>query len=360
MANSSDRDDRTEMPSERKLNDARAKGNVPVSREVNILGVLVAATLALCFVVNDAATTLSQTLADLLENAGTWRLDVSGDASQLLSRVGNASVRAIAPIIGLLALGGVLAALLQNRPKVVLERISPKMSRLSPSAGWQRLFGWQSQIDLAKALFKLAALGALSSAVALGMWVEIVNMTLTEAAAVGPDLLRFAVRAFAVMALASFLLSASDILVVRVLWKRGLRMTRQEVKDEHKEQEGNALLKARRRSRARDRLRRRMLADVSRASLVVANPTHYAVALRYVRAEGGAPRVVAKGKDNVALTIRRIAEEQGIPVVEDRVLARSLHDRLEVNQMIPTELYKAVAEILIFLRARGRHRAGHG
>ncbi len=359
MAGSGDRDDRTEMPSERRLNDARAKGNVPVSREVNILGVLVAATLALCLVVQDAARQLSQTLAGLLENAGAWRLEVGGDASQLLSTVGVAGARAVAPIIGLLALGGLLGALLQNRPTAVLERISFKGSRISPSTGWQRLFGWQSQIDLAKALFKLAALGALSAVIAFGMWVEIVNMTLTEAAAVGPDLLRFAIRAFAIMALASLLLSASDILVVRALWKRGLRMTRQEVKDEHKDQEGNPLLKAQRRSRARDRLRRRMLADVSRASLVVANPTHYAVALRYVRAEGGAPRVVAKGRDNVALTIRRIAEEQGIPVVEDKALARSLHDRLDVNQMIPTELYKAVAEILLFLRARGRHRAGH-
>jgi flagellar biosynthetic protein FlhB len=129
-------------------------------------------------------------------------------------------------------------------------------------------------------------------------------------------------------------------------------MAPQEVKDERKQSEGDPLVKAKQRSIARARARQRMISAVPRATLVIANPTHFAVALRYVRSEGGAPRVVAKGQDLVALTIRKIAEENAIPVIEDKALARSLYAKVEVDQMIPVEFYKAVAQILLRLQAR--------
>jgi flagellar biosynthetic protein FlhB len=129
-------------------------------------------------------------------------------------------------------------------------------------------------------------------------------------------------------------------------------MAPQEVKDERKQADGDPHIKARRRSIQRSRARKRMMNAVPRATLVVANPTHFAVALRYVRSEGGAPRVVAKGQDLIALSIRRIAEENGIPVVEDKALARSLYAKVEVDQMIPVEFYKAVAQILLRLQSR--------
>jgi flagellar biosynthetic protein FlhB len=141
-----------------------------------------------------------------------------------------------------------------------------------------------------------------------------------------------------------------------VSWQRNLRMTRQEIKDELKQSDGDPIVKARMRSLARDRLRKRMIAAVPRATLVVANPTHYAVALRYVREEGGAPLVVAKGKDLIALRIRQVAEEHGIPVIEDRLLARSLYDAVEVDRLIPPEFYKAVAQIIFFLFSRGKQQ----
>ena len=131
-------------------------------------------------------------------------------------------------------------------------------------------------------------------------------------------------------------------------------MTKQEVKDEHKQIEGDPLVKMRLRSLQRDRARRRMISDVPRATLIIANPTHYSVALRYVREEGGAPMVVAKGKDLIALKIRAIAEENGIPIYEDRSLARSLYASVEVDKMIPSEFYKAVAGIILFLAQRGK------
>jgi flagellar biosynthetic protein FlhB len=145
----------------------------------------------------------------------------------------------------------------------------------------------------------------------------------------------------------------ADLVWSRLFWQRELRMTRQEVKDEHKQSEGDPILKARMRSLARDRSRRRMIAAVPRATLVIANPTHFAVALRYVREEGGAPLVVAKGQDLVALKIRHVAEENGIPVIEDKLLARSLYESVQVDKIIPSQFYKAVAEIILFLMVRG-------
>jgi len=151
---------------------------------------------------------------------------------------------------------------------------------------------------------------------------------------------------------ASTLLLILDLPMTRVFWHRELRMTKQEVKDEHKESEGDPLIKARRRSIARSRLRRMNLAAVPKATVVITNPTHFAVALQYIREEGGAPKVVAKGQDLIALEIRRIAEENSIPIIEDKLLARSLYAKVEVDQMIPIEFYRIVAEILIRLQAR--------
>ena len=159
-------------------------------------------------------------------------------------------------------------------------------------------------------------------------------------------------RLVATMAVAAVVLVAADIVWSRVYWQRELRMTRQEVKDELKQADGDPIVKARLRSLARDRMRKRMMAAVPRATLVIANPTHFAVALRYVREEGGAPLVIAKGQDLIALKIREIADEHGIPVIEDKALARSLYKAVEVDKMIPPEFYKAVAEIVFYVIGR--------
>jgi flagellar biosynthetic protein FlhB len=147
-------------------------------------------------------------------------------------------------------------------------------------------------------------------------------------------------------------LAAADTVWSRMTWKRDLRMSHQEVKDEHKQAEGNPMVKLRAKALARQRSSRRMIAAVPRATMVIANPTHYAVALRYVRSEGGAPIVLAKGRDSLALKIRAIAEENGISVIENKPLARAMYDKAEVNAMIPQEFFKAIAELIHFLQMK--------
>jgi flagellar biosynthesis protein FlhB len=360
MAGSENHGDRTEMPSERRLLDAIAKGKVPVSRDINTLGFLLAMTVVTGFLTYGAAQRIAFRLVPLVENPAAWRLESGGDAAHLMRALAVEAMIAVAPIVGVLALCGLAAAILQNRPAIVFDRISPKAAHVSLRAGWQRVFGAQSRLEFAKAILKITIL-AFVTAIVLGFaWSDIVTVTHMDANAASSSMLRILTTAIGSVTIAGALLAMADLIIVRMQWKRSLKMTRQELKQEHREHEGDPVLKARRRSRARDRMRRRMIAGVPRASIVIANPTHFAVALRYVRAEGGAPRVVAKGQDYIALEIRRAAEEHGIPIVEDKALARSLHDRLEVNQMIPPEFYKVVAEILTFLRSRGRHRIGHG
>jgi len=158
------------------------------------------------------------------------------------------------------------------------------------------------------------------------------------------------VKAIAAVLVATLTVAAADLAWSRILWRRDHRMSKQEVKDELRQAEGDRMLKARLRSLRLDRSRKRMLSAVPRATMVVVNPTHYAVAMRYVRAEGGAPMVIAKGADFIALKIRSIAEEHEIPVVEE--LARSLYGAVDVDRPIPAEFYRAVAEIVHLIQQR--------
>ena len=160
------------------------------------------------------------------------------------------------------------------------------------------------------------------------------------------------------VAVATLLLVVLDLVWSRVFWRRELRMTKQEVKEELKQTEGDPIVRSRLRSLARDRSRRRMMAAVPRATFVITNPTHYAVALRYVREEGGAPRVLAKGRNLIALRIREIAEQHNIPIIEDKPLAQALYKKVAVNQMIPPEFYRAVAQIVYFVMTRKGGQGG--
>jgi flagellar biosynthetic protein FlhB len=161
------------------------------------------------------------------------------------------------------------------------------------------------------------------------------------------------IRIIAWVTLLVLVLVVVDLIWSRIHWRKELRMSKQEIKEEMKTAEGNPQVKARMRAIGRARSRKRMMAAVPQATLVITNPTHYAVALRYVQSEGGAPKVLAKGVDLVALKIREIAKAHSIPVVEDKPLARSLHENVEVDQLIPPQFYKAVAEIIHYLHVRG-------
>jgi flagellar biosynthetic protein FlhB len=184
-----------------------------------------------------------------------------------------------------------------------------------------------------------------------------VNALFGDPNAVPELILTAAMRLVSAISIATIVLVALDLVWARFHWRTGLRMTKQEIKDEFKQAEGDPLIKARLRSIARDRARKTMLAAVPRATLVIANPTHFAIALKYEHGEDAAPTVLAKGQDLIALKIREIAEQNDVPVVEDKLLARSMYEAAQIDRVIPAEFFRPVAEIIYFLHSRKKKGA---
>lgn len=357
MSEAADREDKTEEPSDRKIEESLEKGEAPMSREAvaaaGLVGVWLCATSSLPALAPD----LAQRLAARFSAVDQYRLKAGEDAGALM--LGALADIALPTLLLCLppAACGLIAALAQARPRMVSSRIAPQWSRVSPAAGWGRLFGRKAM--------KHAGLVALRLAVAIAVIAYIgktgVGATL-DALARAPELLPTATlaecaRALAALAVVAGLAGAADLILVHRNWRADLRMTRQEVKEEARQSEGDPHVRGRLKSLRMRRARNRMIAQAPRATLVVANPTHYAVALRYVRGETPAPLVVAKGVDHMALRIRAIAEEAKIPVIEDRALARSLHKATTVDRMIPPEFYPAVAALIHTLGEAARRRA---
>ncbi len=334
-----DRDDKTEEPTPRRLEKAREEGRVPVSREVASLFVLLTATVGFWaagpWVARGGAEVLARWLA-LAPPAG---------AGALAEALRDVLLFAV-PVLLILAAAGVAAAAVQKAVVWKRDALKPDPSRISPLKGFRRIFSARGLAELIKGIAKLVVAGVV-------LWFALVPdlETLPTLPAAGPEVLVPGLRA----AVGRLLVAASAVLAVlamldyawqRHVWMRDMRMSRRELRDEYRETEGDPQIKQRLRALRQERARRRMMAEVPKATVVVTNPTHVSVALRYVPGETPAPRVVAKGLDRIALEIRRIAREHGIPLVERPELARTLHRSVEVGQEIPPELYRAVAEIV--------------
>jgi flagellar biosynthesis protein FlhB len=350
----SDKDSKTEEATEKKVSDAIEKGNLPFSREAPILASIVAFLLVLIFVAVPSGAELSRFLAELVDKSYDWRLDGAEDAQQLFLIIGAAVGLALLPAMILIPGAGILASVLQNAPRIVMQRIEPQASRISPAKGWERIFGPAGRVEFLKSVFKFGAASTIVFMIFFRDSSFFVDALMTEPGQL-PELVRtHLTRLLSSIAIAVAALAAFDLAWSRIHWRNELRMTRQEVKDEHKQAEGDPLLKSRLRSLGRDRARQRMIATVPTATLIVANPTHFSVALRYVPNKDAAPVVVAKGQDIIAMRIREIAEANDIPIVENVPLARSLYSQVQVNHAIAPEFYKAVAELIQFVNSRRR------
>jgi flagellar biosynthetic protein FlhB len=357
MAEDQDREGRTEEPTEKRLQDAIDKGNVPFSREAVTFGSLVSILLVSLLMAGPAVVRLGEALLILFSNAGSIRFEAREDANALLLAAATRIALVVLPLMAVIAAGGLIASLFQNLPQANAERIRPQWNRLSPGSGLRRLFGFAGLSEFAKSVAKLLAVALVAAVLVKAELPRILNVLTSDPAAMADTVRSLCNRVLAALVVVALLLAGVDLWLSRFKWRRQLRMTRQEIKDEFKQAEGDPHIKGRIRSIARQRLSRRMIKKVPSATVVITNPTHYAVALRYVREEGGAPVVVAKGLDHLALRIRAIAAEHTIPIVENKPLARALYDQADLDQMIPPEFYKAVAEIIHFLQLRKAHGA---
>lgn len=351
-----DKDQRTEAPSGKKLARARQQGQVVQSREINTWFMLLAATGVLMVGATPIAQTIAKALAVFVTPANFIGTD--GDVhwellSDSLARVGVALavpmlVAVVAAIAGTVVQIGLLFA---------TEKFKFDITRLSPLAGLQRLFSWRSLVELPKNIAKIGVVALVAWWVAMPSVAQLKRMAAQSFEHLPFELYHLTLRLmFGVLAVVT-ILAFADYAYQRFSFMRSMRMTKQEVKEEFKQAEGDPKIKARLRQIRNERARKRMMAAVPKASVVITNPTHYAVALQYELGEAGAPKVVAKGVDLLAQRIRELAQEHDVPVVENPPLARALYASVEIDREIPPEHYKAVAEIISYVfRLKGKIR----
>lgn len=356
MSDTSDHEDKTEEPTEKKLREAAERGDLPRSKEAMLFSGLMASLIVCSLMLRSSVVGVVEALSHLLDSMGQLSLRNGADAAAIVMQLGVPVILLLLPICIIFMLSGVVASCAQAMPAVVLDRIMPDLSKISPMKGLSRMFSANGFIESGKGILKLIVLGTVVFLLIRAQESAVIDALFLEPAAVPDLLLGIVVRLLAGTATAFAVIAALDFVWTKTSWRKRQRMTKQEVKDEMKQAEGDPIVKAKRRSLQLARSRQRMMADVPRATVVIANPTHFSIALRYVRSEGGAPIVIAKGKDLVALKIREIATECGIAIIENKPLARSMYDHVEVSQAIPPEFYKAVAEIIHYIQSRAAGR----
>lgn len=352
MAESQDKESKTEEASEKKIRDSIEKGQLPFAKEAPVLASFIAILLFTMFFAQQAVADMGGFLSIFLEKPEEWPLQRAEDVTLLLRIVFVEVGKMVAVLMLLLVAGAIAASVLQNTPRFVLERIKPKFSNISPVSGWKRLFGAKGLVEFVKQLGKLTFAGIILAIAMRNAQSQLVSGMITHPVAFGAVIADIAQDIIMWIALAMVIVATADIVWSRFSWLQDLRMTRQEVKDELKQTLGDPLVRMRIRSIQRDRARQRMMGAVPTATLVIANPTHFSIALRYDRERDAAPVVVAKGQDLIALRIREIAEANGIPVFEDVALARSMYKQVSVDSMIPSQFYQAVAELVRVVYAR--------
>lgn len=348
---------RTEKATDKRREEARKRGQVARSQEVGIALGLLTSFGALLMVGTWMFIMMRDLTIHMLEESGT-----SGNLSpgEIWNQLGQAAVTSLivtAPVAGSMLVVGVLASVIQVKPQITPEAIKPRFSLINPLNGFKRIFSRRSLVTIVKDLLKITVISLATWWIVGGDVQELASLTGASAAqvlAVGSVMV---LKIGFTVGVAYVVIAAADLLYERWQYEKDLRMTKDEVKREGKDQEVSAEVKGFQRRRQREAAMRRMLSDVPQADVVITNPTHYAVAVRYARTMA-APMIVAKGMDNIAFRIREVAEEHDVTVIESPPLARALYAEAEIGQMIPPEHFGAVAEILAAVyRATGRQPA---
>jgi flagellar biosynthetic protein FlhB len=352
-------DDKTEEPTPKRLEQAREKGDIVYSPEVGAALSLIAATGIVAFLSGPILADLARSLVGFISMPDQLSAEPASlraiSASLALKLLGVFALAAVA-----LASAGLAARYVQDRPTFTAQRMTPKLEKLDPVQGFKRVFGKAAVAAFLKSLAKLFIVGA---ALAWALWprdAQLERIALLDPSALLPFVKERVVSMMLALAAAAAVIAAADYAATRQSYMQRMRMSRREVKEELRQSEGDPLVKAKLRQIRTERARRRMLQNVPNASVVITNPTHYAVALRYVQGETPAPICLAMGVDAVAQRIREAAEEHDIPIVEDPPLARALFATAEIDRPIPKEQYEAVAKVIGFVmrlaRRKGRAR----
>ncbi|MES9853372.1 MAG: flagellar biosynthesis protein FlhB [Candidatus Thiodiazotropha sp. L084R] len=348
MAENENGQEKTEQPSSKRLADAKRKGQVPRSRELNSMAVTLGGVI--CLVVMSGS--VGDSMSEMMSNGFVLTREQIFDINTMTRSLGEGAGKAffaLIPYFLLVIVAAILSSVALGGFSISGESMTPKLSKLSPMKGLKRMFSAKSLVEMLKAMAKFLFIGGttvLLLRATLDQYLAMHNMEVTPALQHLSSLIGWSI----------ILMSATLILIAAIdvpfqLWehKRQLKMTRQEVRDEMKETEGRPEVKGRIRQLQRELAQRRMMQEVPQADVIVTNPTHYAVALKYDPETMHAPKLVAKGADLVAQNIRKVGSESKVPVVESPVLARAIFFNTELDAFIPSGLYMAVARMLAYV-----------
>lgn len=344
-----DKSSKTEEPTERRLSQQREKGQVARSREVNNFFMLLGILLAVLATLPQAFHKMMNIMGAMFVEAGRMR-DIGG--LDLMNLAGTLSLELFLLLIPTMVLLFFLAALAtfgQNGFIFSTSPLEPKLEKISLIKGFGRIFSLKSVVEFLKSLFKMIVIGIILSIIVYQHRDDFMLMPDMSIMGFSEQVqLLMVLMILGVLAI-SFLIAVVDFIYQRFEYRKDNRMSHKDLRDEHKESEGDPYIKQRQRQLRMERARQNMMQEVPKAQVVVTNPTHYAIALRYQNGVDGAPRVLAMGVDHMAMKIRGLAEENNIPMVEDPLLARALYAKASVGDEIPLEMYEAVARVISYI-----------
>ncbi len=346
MSDDQDKSQQTEEASDKRLEDGRKKGQVPSSKEPSTaISFVVISLVVVTGLASWWGEVLMRMMAFYLSGKGT--LEPTGEGVQKLMISTGADMAMVAlPIIIPIVLLGIFVTVAVSGPVFTVETLKPKLEKISPMKGVKRLFSTKSLAEFIKSILKLVVIGTACGIVVSDLYPEMLQAALHGPSEIGSLMVQGGVQIVMLAAIIFTFIALADVLYQRYEHMKSMRMSKKEVRNEHKEMEGDPQLKAKIRQVQMQQAQNRMMADVPKADVVITNPTRIAVALTYEPGGLGAPRVVAKGKGHIAAKIREVARENSVPLRENKPLARSLFKHVEVGDEIPAELFEAIAIIL--------------
>lgn len=359
MADGEDSDDsqKTEDPTPKKLEEARKKGQVALSREVNNWIMLLMGTLVILAVGPSMMMDLLKLLGTYIENAHALPPPPGGMGMVVADSFIEVLRILILPFL-LLMTAAFLGPFLQIGPLFSTDTITPDISKISPTEGFKRLFSKRAIVEFVKGILKLALIAVVGTILLYPFFGTLDHMVGQPMSAMLSELSGMTSRLMIGVLITLLIIAVVDLVYQRMEHYKKMRMTKQELKDEYKQSEGDPHVKAKLRQLRQEKARTRMMQSIPTADVVITNPTHFSIALKYDPVEMEAPVLVAKGVDELAFRIREKAKEHDVPIVENPPLARILFDKVDVDQPIPPEHYKAVAEVISFVfRLKGKLKA---
>ena len=352
-------DEKTEEATPKRKSDARKKGQIARSKDVGLAITFIATILVIVILSDTVVGSFKKNIIYFLSEAGSIEL-TNGTVKGLTSLVLSKMATTLLPIVLPIMVAGVAASLLQSGFLIVKDAIKPSLGKLNPINGFKNMFSKRSAVELIKNLISISIIVYLAYSYVKDNFYKILNIGNLYLPTMGVEVKSLLLGIFYRIAIFVVAVAAIDYLVQVLLHKKEMRMTKEEIKEEYKQMEGDPQIKSKIKQKQREMSRRRMIDSVGDATVVITNPTHLAVAIKYEEGKMEAPQVVAKGADLLALKIKEKARESDVPIIENKPLARMIYEQVEIDKFIPQEMYQAVAEILAMVYKLDKKKRAKG